>query len=225
MDNSARCSSTRSCGCRRLPVLRGSPGRTPTGGISTAACSPTATPRGCRWSSWRLSGPTPPNFRLITCWSGWWSCPTPNRSASVARISAPLASSQRLRGSGGARPIPSSTPTPGGHWSRSRPASLRSAAELRSRAERVCRGGGGGQGRLQAWTHRTAATPGGAARTAFALAYFGVVGDRQRGDLVGSLEDAAGYAALVTALSALNVLLSPLQRRLRRRVHENEQQR
>jgi hypothetical protein len=52
----------------------------------------------------------------------------------------------------------------------------------------------------------------------FALTYFGVVGDH-RGDLFGSLVDAAVLAALVTAL---NVVLSPLQWRLRRRLDRDE---
>ena len=55
----------------------------------------------------------------------------------------------------------------------------------------------------------------------FALDYFGVTGD-QRGDVVGSLADAAARAAL---FSALYVVVLPLQWRLRRWVHGDEQQR
>jgi hypothetical protein len=57
----------------------------------------------------------------------------------------------------------------------------------------------------------------------FALAYFGVVGDRRRGDPAGSLVDAAGLAALVTALNV--VLGPPLLWRLRHWVQGDEQQR
>jgi hypothetical protein len=56
----------------------------------------------------------------------------------------------------------------------------------------------------------------------FALTYFFGVGVDYRGDLVGSLVGAAGYAALV---AVLNVLGSPLLWRLRRWVQGNERQR
>jgi hypothetical protein len=55
----------------------------------------------------------------------------------------------------------------------------------------------------------------------FALSYFVFTGD-QRGDVVGSLADAAARAAL---FSAGYVVLFPLQWRLRRWVHGDEQQR
>jgi hypothetical protein len=56
----------------------------------------------------------------------------------------------------------------------------------------------------------------------FPLSYFVFTGD-QRGDVVGSLADAAARSALFSA--SYVVLGFPLQRRLRRWVHGDEQQR
>jgi hypothetical protein len=55
----------------------------------------------------------------------------------------------------------------------------------------------------------------------FALSYFVFTGD-QRGDVAGSLADAAAFSSV---FSALTVLVFPLQWRLRRWVHGDEQPR